>query len=187
MEAHEDDVGVSDITQFVTSGLPDEGSLLDSLSEEREEVAANREVDIAIPGYRRVRLYARYRLLDGPEISAIGQKIVKEFRKSRYNQALYGSIDAFLAACVGIYYEEEEGGERGQLTVNGVPVTGYTLELARGLKLEDRIDPQNPARSIVLLVFGGNEVAIQAHNLKLGRWMTDTSVDVDEEFLGGNS
>jgi hypothetical protein len=68
------------------------------------------------------------------------------------------------------------------LTYKGEHITAYDARLAEAFKLT--IDPNHPVRSIVLAFFNNNEVALANHNMRLGRWMSDAGVDVNEDFLG---
>jgi hypothetical protein len=187
-DVQEDQPSLGETSEFAASGLPDEtGSLLDALAAERDEMAAERETFIPIPGYGRdsgVIMLVKYRLLGGEEIAGIGRKVQREFRKSQqYERILYASIDTMIAACEGFYAQRGTNGEKLEL-----PLYHYDTELAKALKFEDQIDPNQPARSVVIALFGGNMIAIQQHTLLLGRWMGDTTMDATAEFLdqGGN-
>lgn len=164
-------------------GAPEERSLLDTLRAAKEEAEAQETVDIKLPGFEKssIRLYARYRMLEGKEIDERGRKIRREFKKE-FDRQLYGSIDLMIAACEGIFYRTDEDDEPQQLTIGGSPVTGYTPALAEAFGVA--IDDRHPARSIVLGMFNNNDVAIGAHNLRLSLWMADTSTDVDQALLG---
>lgn len=165
-----------------SGGLSDEGSLLDALAQERQDAIEKRECDLPVAGFSQIKLYARYRLLEGIELGRIGQKVTKEF-KTTYDRNLYGSIDVIIAACEGFFVDVAGDGTLQPLTHGGVPVTGYNSELAAALRFTDSIDAKYPARSIVLALFGGNEVALVQHNMVLGRWMGNTSLDVNQAFL----
>lgn len=165
----------------VEGGLPQEGSLLDALTSAREEIASTRDVEIEIPGYAKsgIKLFARYKLLDGGELNAIGTKVSAEFKK-QYERVLYAAVDTLAKACIGFSYDTGDG-ERHPLMHNDQVITGYNQDLAEALKIP--VDPQHPVRSIVFGMFGGHEITLSAHNMRLGRWMTDTSSSVDAEFF----
>jgi hypothetical protein len=163
----------------------DEGSLLEALAQQRDDLAQQREVDIPLPNYGKsgIQLYVRYRLLDGDELAKIGRLVNREFNRNRaYERNLYASLDVIIEACEG-FYVEKEGQNKVPVTLGGTPISGYNQELAQALKFEDKIDPRHPARSCVLAFFGGNVVSVQQHSVMLGRWMGDTTVDLTEEFL----
>jgi hypothetical protein len=180
----EDETNVVEISeQMASGGASNNASLLDALAARRDEIAVNNEIYLPIPGYdvSGITLLARYRLLSGEELEGIGRKVVKQYSKSqRYERTLYGSIDVMVNACTGIFYEMD--GQRKQLTTNdGTPIDGFDENLAEALQFE-----ADTARQCVLGVFCGNVVSLQTHNLMLGRWMSDTSIDVMSEMLEGN-
>jgi hypothetical protein len=163
----------------------EDASLLDALADQRNVLSETRETFIPIQGYEGsgMTLYAQYRLVDGDELSKIGRRITQQFgRKQVYERNLYASLDTMIAACTGIFIDRGDG-EKIQLKHNGMPINGYTQELAEALRFADEIDPRQPARSVLLGIFGNNIVAIQQHSVWLGRWMGDTSADVNVEFM----
>lgn len=188
MSEHENETPGLGETVVAASGLPEEekaGSLLDALASDLNSLATERETLIPVPGFGAksgVGLSIRYRLLEGPELVSIGQRIQREFRKTQqYDRVTFASIDTMIAATTGFVAIKD--GEEIEL-----PFTNFGLELAQALRIADKIDDNNPARSVVVSLFGGNMVALQQHSLLLARWMGDTSIDVTAEFLeaGGN-
>jgi len=177
---------VAEASAEKVGGLPGQnGSLLDLLADQRDELATNRETFIAIPGYERpeMTLMAKYRLLSGTEFAKIGQRVQKQFTKRQvYERNIFAAIDIMVASCVGLYVEMPDGGKI-QLEYDGVKIEGYGPELASALKFEGEIDPSAPARSVVLGLFTNNIVAIQTHSIILSRWMGDTSTETTNEFL----
>lgn len=165
-------------------GSQDEGpdNLLEQLAAKRREISEIKETFIPIPGYDREppMLLAKYRLLDGPEIARIGNKIRRE-TKNNWDRQVHGAIDTFIAACVGIFVDKGDGEPPVPLTLNGEEITGYTEAFASALQFE-----AETARGIVLGVFAHNEIAISQHSFLLNRWFSDTSIDVTKEFLEGN-
>lgn len=165
-----------------SGGAGDDTSLLDALATQRDELAASREVYIPIPGYEKsgMQMLARYRLVSGEEIAAIGKKVTREYTKRQtYERNLYASIDLMISACTGVFVERD--GEKIQLKHNGVEIDGYNQSLAEALKFDG-----GTSRLVVLGVFGNNIVAVQQHSMLFGRWMSDTSTDVMGELLEGN-
>lgn len=165
------------------SRLPgDEASLLDVLSQQRQAIADTKETQIELTGYRKagVPLYAKYRLLDGTDLRQIGIKVSKEFRNP-YDQQLYASVDTIARACIGFVYQHPDTGEFKDLTLDGEPITGYNDQLAKALNI--KVNDEHPVRSIVMAMFGDNEIMVVTHNVRLGRWMSDTSSEVDSDFL----
>jgi hypothetical protein len=161
----------------------DEGSLLDDLRKKREEVADNTEVFIPLPGYDDPAnppiMLAKYRLMEGQELGKIGKKVQQETR-DQWERQIRATVDALIAACDGIYYDMLKGEGPQQVTRNGVPIYGYTPELASilGFKAET-------AREVVMGVFVSNEVAIMQHGARFTLWLGNTSRKVDQDlFLG---
>jgi hypothetical protein len=155
-------------------------SVLDQLRKKREDVTINNEVDIPIPGYDQEPpiLVARYHLIDGREVDRISRKVSQEV-KDRWDRVTLSSVDIFIASCVGMFYDMQTGDGLQPMTLNGEPITGYTPQLATALGFE-----AGTARQVVYGVFANNDVAIATHNVRLSRWMSNTSVKVDEDFLG---
>jgi len=168
------------------SGLPaHNGSLLDALAAQRDELATNREVYMPIPGYEReaMTLMAKYRLLDGEELAKIGVRVQRQFTKRQfYERNIYAAIDIMIESCVGLFVEMPDGGKI-QLENEGRKIIGYNEDLAEALKFTDEIDPNQQARSVVLGLFANNIVALQQHSILLGRWMGDTSTDATMDFF----
>jgi hypothetical protein len=164
------------------AGTEQPGSLRDRLLARRKEISENRTVDIDLPGYDGL-LYVRYHLLDGPRLNEIATKVIKT-TKDRAERGLLAAIDTLIAATVE--FRVRDGGRDKALAEeigdSDLPV-GWDQRLARWLEIEDDIDPNRPARSIVLSVFLYNDVAIAAHNQKLSRWMMGNNVSVDEELM----
>ena len=171
----------------VVPGVVDQPeNLLDQLALRRKEISETKEVFIPVPGYDKEPplLLIRYRLLEGPELDRIGNSIRRTF-KSRWDRQLYAGVDTFINAVVGVFIDLGNGVPQ-PLTRNGVPILGFTRELAEGLQFADEIgDPDRP-RDVVFGLFANNDVAIAQHNFLLNRWMGDTSVDVSKEFYEGN-
>lgn len=178
----EDDPGLAEVAVSAAGGDAEQASLLDSLAAQRDEIASAKEVFIPIPGYEAsgMTLLARYRLMSGDEVEAIGRKVTRQFKKGqRYERNVYATIDMMIAACSGIFVDRD--GEKIQLKHNGNEIDGYDESLSEALKFE-----ASSARECVLGVFGNNIIAVQSHSLLLGRWMSDTSTDVMSEMLEGN-
>lgn len=161
-------------------------SLFDQLAAKREEITANREVLLPLPGYDRTPpfLYVKYRLLDTREVGQLATKVNTQFR-DRFERALFMAVDTLITACVGLYYSEN-GKEQDALplTIGERPVTGFTAELASALQFDDKLADANSPRNVVLGLFGQNDVALQSHVFLLNRWMGDTTLDVTQGLLG---
>lgn len=166
---------------------PEQRSLLDQLAEKRQVVADTRETMIQVPGYDKEPpiLLIKYRLLEGKDLAKIAGNVRSEFR-NRWEQGLHAAVDTFVAAIAGVYIDPGDGAPPVPLTYQGEPITGFTRELAEGLKFDDKIaDPDRP-RDVVFGLFGGNDVALSAHSFQLNRWFGNTSLDVSRDMFEGN-
>lgn len=186
MEEHQ-----TEVDQLVRAGVPDGSdsrNLLDQLAEKRREASENRETLIAIPGYEDsgITLYAKYRLLTGPELERIAkaQERGKGKQRGLWTRSLSAACAVMSSACVGIFYQTDEMDEPQPLCFpfpDGQEITGFNdPNLASALKIE-RADT---ARALITGVFCDNELAVSTHSVKLNRWFGNTNVEVDDEFLG---
>lgn len=165
----------------------DPDSLLEQLAAKRQEVAATKETFIPVPGYddKPPLLLVRYRLVDGPELQFIGDKIRRETR-DQWQRQVFAAVDTFILACTGIFIDKGDNTTPVQMSFNGEPVTGFTEELAKALRYYDELPSPATARSVVFGLFAGNEIAINQHMFLLNRWSTNTTVDVREASFSGN-
>jgi hypothetical protein len=156
-------------------------SLLESLRARRKEQVESNETFITLPGYdkRPPYLKAQYRLLEGKEVDIIARKVMAETKDSWQRQILT-AVDAFIAACTGLYYDEDDGKGNQPMTYRGETIMGYGPDLAAALEIEGA----ETARACVFGVFADNDMAIMQHNVKLSLWMSDTTRKVDGDFLG---
>lgn len=162
-------------------------SIGDQLAAKRKNISENRETYIPIPGYDREApiLLARYRLLEGPELSRIGDKVRRD-SKNKWERQIHAQIDMFVAACLGLYVDLDDGNPPKPLTYEGEPVMGFNEDLAKALGFRSELPDPATARSVVYGLFVKNDVAISTHGYMLNRWFSDTSLDVSQEFSEGN-
>lgn len=155
-------------------------NLLGNLKQKRENLA-NKETFISIPGYDREPpiLLAKYSLLEGPVVDNIGTKVSREV-KGQWDRQVLMAVDTFIEACQGMYVDIGEGAKEPQeMTHNGKHIAGYNQDLCEALEYE-----AETARQVVFGLFANNEIAIMQHNVKLSMWMSNTSRQVDDDFLG---
>lgn len=144
------------------------GSLIEQLRRKRAEAASHTTVDLAVPGYKG-DIVARYRLIDllveGKEIQ---DRMQRQFEKDD-DRMQFGMIDTLIAACIGIYFRNEEGQlEPVDPDGNGPALYDDRLAVAFGYEAES-------ARDSLVKLFNGNNLAIRAHALRLSEWMADPS------------
>ena len=177
---------MSDVEESVVVG--DEGddinlspSIRDALVARREHIAANRFIDLDIPGYDS-RLFCRYGLVDAKRLNAIGERITKTIRE-RDERALAAALDTLIAAC-DEFFVRHNGREipLREVIEQDEPVR-YSTELAEFLKFDTELPETPTARSVCKALFMDNEIAIAAHNHQLSRWMMGNETDVFQEML----
>lgn len=158
-------------------------NLLEQLAAKRRVLADTKEVNIPVTGYDREPplLLIRYRLLEGPELSLIADKIQRESR-SRWQRSISAAVDTFVKACVGFYVDLGDGLPQ-PLTLNGEHLTQFNRKLAVALKFDDELPDPETARAVVFGLFANNDSAIAQHNWLLNRWFSDTSINIGEEML----
>lgn len=153
----------------------DPENLLDVLRQERIEAAEDEKL-ISVPGYDRIPLFVKYRMIDGSEIRKIGAKNRKN--PNEWDRNLMTAIDVMITAAVGIYVEVE--GDIRPLTWQGAEITGYTEELAQALQMKNA----DTARKVVLELFHNIETYVASHSAQLQAWFAGTSNQLDRIFLG---
>jgi hypothetical protein len=161
--------------------LPEpEESLVDRLRKQRQAVAENKFTDLDIPGYNG-DLFCRYRLLDGTELDQIIRK-VRRTVKDRSEQVMAATLDNIITACEELWVRDN-GKERPVRDLSTVPTdlpVKYDVILAEFLGFSAELPDPPTARSVVLGVFGGNDIAVSAHGARLAQWMMQSGAEVDE-------
>lgn len=155
-------------------------SLMEALRAKRQEIAANKETDIRLPGYDNPIVLVRYRVLDGKETQDIAKRNQKIRDRFEFGTAV--SLDTIIRACTGFYYTlpDDPSGEVHPLNdIQGEHLTKYDSRTADYFGLETE-----SARDVVIGIFGGNEVAVGQHAVQLSRWMGNTSREIDSDLLG---
>lgn len=162
-------------------------NLLEQLAAKRKELSDTKETFIPVPGYDRhpPLLLVRYKMLAGPELNIIGEKIRREV-KDRLQRSMLAAVDTFIAAAIGLFVDQGDNKPPEPLTYQGVTITGFTPELAEALQFTGELSDPPTARSIVFKLFADNDSAIAKHNYMLNRWFTDPTLDVGEEMDEGN-
>jgi hypothetical protein len=167
--------------------LPEEESLVSRLRKQRKEIAEQTFHDLDLPGYNG-EIFVRYRLLDGTEIDAIRQKIRKTVR-GRSEQVLAATLDNLITACDEVWVRDEGKEiplrEHKDFTGNRDMPVKFDSQLAEFLQFSTELPDPPTARSVVLALFGGNDLAVSMHGAFLMRWMMNSSSELDE-LLGGS-
>src|SRR5262245_9745440 len=157
-------------------------SLADQLRERRSEIADTKEVFLSLTGYEQFGVQVKHRLMDRAEVESIGRKILGETR-DRGERNMRILLDVIINSTEGFYIQED--GKEPELLMDPQSsgnVYGWD-GFATYLGWNTNGDEQH-ARAALYWVFGSNEFSIGQYGILLNRWMGNTSLKVDEEFLG---
>jgi len=156
-------------------------SITERLRQQRRDSAENKFHDFDIPGFNG-ELFCRYRLIDGKELDAVGVKIRTEFR-NRGDRVFYSTCDNLILACEEFWVRD--GGKEIPLREveeytgpRDIPIR-YDQNLAEALDFTSELSDPPTARSVVLALFGGNDLAVTAHGARVVQWMMKAGTEVD--------
>jgi hypothetical protein len=175
---------LEELDEIVPSEDITEDSVIERLRKQRKKVAEQHFQDFDIPGYNG-ELFCRYNLLDGKQLGDLGDNIKRTIRDPD-ERALAAGCDVIIAAC-DEFWVRDRGKEipvRSLLNEPQELPVKYDIRLAEFLAFTDSIPDPPTRRSIVLGLFGGNEISLAAHNTDVVRWMMGRGTEVDIE-LGG--
>lgn len=162
---------------------PKEESIIERLRKQRVSVAEEHFKDIDVPGYSG-ELFCRYNLLDSKDLKQIGTMIQKTIR-DREEQAIAAGCDTLITACQE-FFVRDNGKEIPVKELLDPPrpdfPVRYDLYLAEFLDYRKYLPDPPTLRSVVLGLFGGNEISLAAHNADLARWMMGKGTEVDAEL-----
>jgi|SRR5262252_235070 len=178
MEINEEQPALHEITEEV--GIKP-GSLADQLRAQRTALAETKEVILPLTGYEEYNVAVKHRLIDRKEIEVIGRKVLTETRdRSERNMRIL--LDTIINSTVGFYLQDgEEVREIQDDRHNDRHVLNWD-EFANYLGWQT--NGEGDARTAVYWVFGFNEFMVGQYGIMLNRWMANTGMKVDEEFLG---
>ena len=175
---------VGDLSDLVAEDAFQEESITERLRKARQAVADQHSIDLDIPGYSG-ELFCKYRLLDSRDLKSISDQITKTIR-DREEQVLAAGCDTLIRAC-DEFWVRDRGREipvRELLdSPRELPVR-YDFQLAEFLGYAKFLPEPPTARSVVMGLFGGNEIALAAHNADFARWNMGKGNEVDMG-LGG--
>lgn len=149
-------------------------SLLDSVIASREEIRGEHHLDLEVPGYKGV-LWLRFKLIPFKQTEQMGERLRRESKKLE-SMTLTGAIDTLIAGCEQVMLKD--GDTLHPIDPAAEPPVKLEQRLAELLRFE-----ADTARKVVRELFG-NDYAITQTAVRLSRWMTDTTREVDEDFLG---
>jgi hypothetical protein len=158
-------------------------TLADQLRARRKEIAESKTVMLPLTGYEEHGVLVQHHLMDRVEVEVIGRKVLNE-TKNRAERNMRILLDVIINSTDG-FYLQPEGADPDEIRDdrNGnEPVYGWD-GFARYLGWQQNVG-EGDARSALYFVFGGNEFAVGQYGILLNRWMGNTGLKVDEEFLG---
>jgi len=180
-EMDEQPVLAADITAADDEDEPK--TLADQLRLRRQEIAESRTVLLPMTGYEEYGVVVQHRLMDRKEVEKIGRKILAETR-DRGERNMRILLDTIINSTTGFYLqelgkdpEEIKDDRKGDAPVLTWPMFAYYLGW------EPNGGPDD-SRSALEFCFGFNEFSIGQYGIILNRWMGNTGVKIDEEFLG---
>jgi hypothetical protein len=161
-------------------------SLSDQMRERRAEIAEVHECFLPVTGYEQFGLVAKHRLMDRSEVEKIARRIMHE-TKDRGERNIRILLDIIINSTTGFYLQNDEMPDDPPKPIlddrsGDSPVLNWSMfAFYLGWKPSDG---DGDARSAVYWIFAGNEFMIGSYGINLNRWMNNTGVKVDEEFLG---
>jgi len=179
MELEENTPLIHEMTSDEATAAP---SLADQLRARRAEIAESKDVFLPITGFEEFGLVTKHRLMDRTEVERIGRKILSETR-DRGERNMRILLDTIINSTTGFFIQKGE--EEPQEIINDLNGNSHVLswdELAQYLGWSP--GEYGDARSALYWIFGNNEFAIGQYGILLNRWMGNTGLKVDEEFLG---
>lgn len=160
--------------------VSDANSIMGRLRQKRQQLAAQKTVDLPVAGYGG-ELVVRYQLLDPlVEGKEVGDRVAQQFKGPEHDadRVYYMLVDSLIAACVGFYIKD--AGDLVELDPEQLGAMTWSDD-----RLGDFLGFQaGSARDAVLQVFAGNRIAVTRHAAALQRWMGDTSGELDTGTLG---
>jgi hypothetical protein len=156
---------------------PGEGSLLDQLAAERDEIAHEQTVDLPVPNNREV-LWATYRLLPYAQTRALAEQA----QGGDAAQELNAGCDLIAAACDGLWLRSPETRERAPWPEGTAEPVRYTPALAALLQIDL---PAGAGHREVIRLALLRDLAVTVHAGTLLRWMQGATKRVNDEFSGG--
>jgi len=159
-------------------------TLVDQLRQRRSEIADTQEVLLPLTGYDEYGVKVKHRLMDRAEVEKIARRIMQE-TKDRGERNMRILIDMIIQSTRGFYIHDDETDLDNPILDdrNGeVPVLDWGA-MANYLGWNPNGEYAD-MRLSVYWVFGNNEFMVGQYGIILNRWMNNTGLKIDEEFLG---
>lgn len=171
------------VHEITSDEIKGPATLAEQLRLRRNEIAETHDVLLPLTGYEEYGLHVKHRLMDRPEVERIGRKIMNE-TKDRGERNIRIMIDMIINSTSGFFIKEGDALELQLLDdrQSDIPVISWGM-MASYLGWNPNGDEDN-SRMALYWVFGGNEFMVGQYGVLLNRWMNNTGVKIDEEFLG---
>src|SRR5215831_3599589 len=160
------------------------GTLADQLRIRRTEIAETHDVYLPLTGYEEYGVHVKHRLMDRGEVEKLGRRVLNETR-DRGERNMRILLDMIIGSTRGFYLRDDETDTYAEIhdDRNGeAPVMTWGM-MAKYLGWAPEEADDN-SRMALYFVFGGNEFMVGQYGILLNRWMNNTGLKVDEEFLG---
>jgi hypothetical protein len=119
------------------------------------------------------------------ELDAIVRK-VKSNTQERGDRIVHATSDNLVASCeefwVRVDGKEKRVRDLPEYTGNREIPVRYDESLAEFLGFSNELPDPPTARSVVLALFGGNDIALGAHGARLAQWMMKSGTEADLEL-----
>lgn len=155
------------------TGLP---SIRDRIRAEREAIAAEKTLDLLVPGYKG-QLAIRYRSVSDRELDAFIKQIQKDGEAG-----IRANYDLLIECCETVLVRVQEDGDLEPLTDDQDGPIRFDIRLAEFLGFEAA-----SARETVVGVFspdGSQALAPFEHTVAVISWLQGKSEEVDPALLG---
>jgi len=175
------------VTEITDEEVKGPETLAEQLRLRRNEIADTHDVFLPLTGYEKYGVHARHRLMDRAEVEKIGRRVMNETR-DRGERNMRVLLDLIVNSTRGFYLKDEDRPEDDQYveirddTNGGSHVMTWGM-MAHYLGWTPDVQDDN-SRVALYYVFGGNEFMVGQYGILLNRWMNNTGLKVDEEFLG---
>jgi len=155
-------------------------SLMDQLRARRKEIAETRDTFLVIPGYEETGLVVKHRLMERHEVEAIGKRVFRQ-TKDRGERNMRILVEQLIDSTSGFFKSGDNGSPPKELLDKNeeFPVVNWS-QLASQIGW----DGEGGETSALYFMFGNNEFSIGQYGILLNRWMSNTGLDVDLEYLG---
>lgn len=159
-------------------------SMKEAIRQQHKKLTDSQVVFMPLPDYEEF-LTVQYRVLDVKgELNKLSRRVAREFPDQVEGQ-LYSTMDAMALSCVEIFAvrQDEKPVPLSKAIGPDAPPVRYNKALAEFMGWDDLIE-NGTAREVILRLFADNEPAIIAHGIQLNNWMTHTTRQVNDNFLG---